>query len=191
MPRTATTELLPVWRSDVQPLLLYAALYDLTPPTASGIAARFGFDRELVSREARRLTAAGIINSRAVGRSKVLTVALEHPAIGALRTLVDLTVGPLVDLRQLYTIDGVSRVFIFGSWARRHLGEPGPPPRDIDVLVVGDPDAYEISNACLELSGRYSVSVNPMVVSISEYDSRADNPLLHEITTAPIVEVPR
>ena len=75
--------------------------------------------------EARRLLAAGIIRQRSVGRNKVLALVDDHPAVDALRTLVDLTIGPLVDLRRLYTLDGVERVFVFGSWARRHLGEPG------------------------------------------------------------------
>ena len=137
MGQTATNEAMPFWRSDSQPALLYCLFHDTDTRTASAIAARFGLARQSVSIEARRLIAAGIIQLREVGRNNILALVDDHPAMGALRVLVDLTIGPLVDLRRLYAIDGVERVLVFGSWARRHLGEPGPTPRDVDVLVIG------------------------------------------------------
>ena len=191
MGQTATTEAMPFWRSDAQPALLFCLFYDTNTRTASAIAARFGLARQTVSMEARRLIAAGIIRQREVGRNKVLAVVDDHPAVGALRTLVDLTIGPLVDLRRLYTLDGVERVFVFGSWARRHLGEPGPTPRDIDVLVIGTTDAYEVTKICLDLSGQYGIDVRPMIINAREFTNRGDNLLLDEITTKPLVEVRR
>jgi len=189
MGQTASTETLPFWRSDAQPFLLYSLFYEPPGQTASTIAARFGLSRETVSKEARRLLNAGIIEWRTVGRNKVLALVEEHPAAKALRTLVDLTLGPLVDLKQLYDIDGVEEVYVFGSWARRHLGEPGATPRDIDVLVVGNPDAYDVTAACLELSGRYGIDVSPMLVNSREFRERGDNPLLDDITDGALVKV--
>jgi hypothetical protein len=189
MGQTATTEAMPFWRSDAQPALLYCLFYDTNTRTASAIAARFDLARQSVSTEARRLIAAGIIQQSEVGRNKILALVDDHPAVGALRTLVDLTIGPLVDLRRLYAIDGVERVFVFGSWARRHLGEPGPTPRDIDVLVVGTTDAYEVTKVCLDLSGQYGVDVRPMIINVREFATRGDNLLMDEITTKPLVEV--
>ena len=144
---------------------------------------------QTVSTEARRLLAAGIIQWNVVGRNKVLAVVDDHPAINALRTLVDLTVGPLVSLKRLYDVDGVEHVWVFGSWARRHLGEPGPTPRDIDVLVVGTPDEYGVTSVCLDLSGQYGIEVNPMIVSNGEFTARGRNQILDQITTGPLVEV--
>lgn len=180
---------MPFWRSDAQPALLYSLFYDTRAQTASAIAERFGLSRETVSKEARRLLNAGIIRWHSVGRSHVLAVVDDHPAISALRTLVDLTIGPLVDLRRLYELAGVERVFVFGSWARRHLGESGPTPRDIDVLVVGNPEAYDVTSICLELSGRYGIDVSPTIINSREFETRGDNVLLDEIATGPLVEV--
>lgn len=191
MGQTATTETLPIWRSDAQPALLYCLFHEEQTRTAAGVAERFGMSRQQVSVEARRLVGAGIIRSQVMGRNNVLTVVEDHPAVGALRTLVDLTIGPLVDLRCLYEIDGVERVAVFGSWARRHLGEPGPMPRDVDVLVVGDAEEYAVTTICLELAGRYGIEVNPMMVSRITSDSRRTNPILDEITAGPLVEVRR
>ncbi|MBP9051108.1 MAG: ArsR family transcriptional regulator [Ilumatobacteraceae bacterium] len=157
--------------------------------TASAIAQRFGLSRQAVSTEARRLLVSGIIRQDVVGRNKVLAVVDDHPAINALRTLVDLTVGPLVDLKRLYDVDGVERVMVFGSWARRHLGEPGPTPRDIDVLVIGTPDEYVVTSVCLDLSGQYGIEVSPMIVDSDEFASRGRNPILDQITSGPLVEV--
>lgn len=189
MGQTASTETLPFWRSDAQPFLLYSLFYEPSGQTASTIAARFGLSRETVSKEARRLLNAGIIEWRTAGRNKVLALIEDHPAAKALRTLVDLTLGPLIDLKQLYDIDGVEEVYVFGSWARRHLGEPGATPRDIDVLVVGTPEAYDVTTACLELSGRYGIDVSPMIVTAREFHERGDNPLLDDITSGELVKV--
>lgn len=189
MGQTATTEVMPIWRSDAQPALLYCLFYDAHTRTASAIAQRFGLSRQAVSTEARRLLVSGIIRQDVVGRNKVLAVVDDHPAINALRTLVDLTVGPLVDLKRLYDVDGVERVMVFGSWARRHLGEPGPTPRDIDVLVIGTPDEYVVTSVCLDLSGQYGIEVSPMIVDSDEFASRGRNPILDQITSGPLVEV--
>lgn len=189
MGQTASTETLPFWRSDAQPFLLYSLFWDPPGQTASTIAARFGLSRETVSKEARRLLNAGIIEWRTVGRNKVLALVEDHPATKALRTLVDLTLGPLIDLKRLYDIEGVDEVYVFGSWARRHLGEPGATPRDIDVLVVGNPEAYDVTTASLELSGRYGIDVSPMIVTAREFHERGDNPLLDDITTGELVKV--
>jgi hypothetical protein len=81
--------------------------------------------------------------------------------------------------------------FVFGSWAQRHLGEPGATPRDIDVLVVGCPEQYDITHACLSLSGEYSIDVNPMIVSQDEFESRGTNAVLDEIVSGALVEVTR
>lgn len=78
--------------------------------------------------------------------------------------------------RPQVPVDGVERVLVFGSWACRHLGEPGPTPRDIDVLVLGTPDDYPVTSVCLDLSGQYGVEVSPMIVSSNEFVTRGRNP---------------
>jgi DNA-binding Lrp family transcriptional regulator len=69
MGQTATTEAMPIWRSDAQPALLYCLFYDTHTRTASAIAERFGLSRQAVSTEARRLKAAGIIRQEVVVRT--------------------------------------------------------------------------------------------------------------------------
>lgn len=63
------------------------------------------------------------------------------PWAGELRSLLTKTVGVLGLLAEhLGELVGVDRAVVYGSWAARYTGRPGSFPRDVDVLVVGDPD---------------------------------------------------
>jgi predicted nucleotidyltransferase len=192
MARTATTELLPIWRTDAQLAILHTLLAGKVDVTAASIAREFDLNRISVNVEVQRLEVAGLLTRRSIGRSKVLSLNSDHPGLDAIRVLVDLSIGPLVDLEALYEIDGVERVSVFGSWARRHRGERGILPRDIDVLIVGEPDTLSITQACLGLSGRYSIDVNPTIVTSAELGAeRTTNLILDEIVAGPLVEVRR
>lgn len=190
MARTATTEMLPIWRSEAQPAVLYAALY-LPGATASSISARFDLTRQQVGTEIHRLERAGIIKLTRIGRNAVVSINANHPAVGGLRPLVDLTIGPFVDLSTLYNHEGVVVVYVFGSWARRHLGEPGPPPQDLDVLVVGTAGRYDIEDACLAISGRHGIDVNPITVTAHEFEHPDTDSILASIVQGVLVEVRR
>lgn len=39
-------------------------------------------------------------------------------------------------IAEEFPIPGAEQVVIFGSWAARCAGEAGPPPHDLDVLVL-------------------------------------------------------
>ncbi len=71
------------------------------------------------------------------------------------------TVGLLGRLGdRLSEIDGVEEAFVFGSWAARDAGEPGPAPRDIDVLVLGDAALRAVRRACRGVEEDLRVEVN-------------------------------
>lgn len=57
--------------------------------------------------------------------------------------------------------------------------------------VVGNPEGYDVTTACLELSGRYGIDVSPMIVNTREFHERGDNPLLDDITNGTLVKVRR
>ena len=183
MPRTADGELVPVWRSDIQPLILqevslHAGL------TAAAIAQRHKLNRSTVAHEVRRFVDAGVITSTPVGRANQLALNWSNAATAHLVALADLSVGLLVDLAGLYEIDGVRRVAVFGSWARRHHGEPGPPPGDIDVLVETDRDPWPVEEASLEISGKRGVRIDPHIIEEGRHDA-----VTAAILDGPLVEV--
>lgn len=59
------------------------------------------------------------------------------------------------------SVAGAAQVVIFGSGAARYAGEAGPPPHDIDVLVVGKVDRADLYDAADRAQARLGIEVNP------------------------------
>jgi hypothetical protein len=86
------------------------------------------------------LVTAGLVRDRRVGRTRLLGAATEHRVAQALGQLLLLTFGPQTVVGDAFAdVRSVRQVYIYGSWAARHEGEPGALPNDVDVLVVGHP----------------------------------------------------
>jgi predicted nucleotidyltransferase len=58
-------------------------------------------------------------------------------------------------------LSDVEAVLLFGSWAARYTGQDGPPPADIDVLVVGTPHRAAVYAAADRAAARLRLPVNP------------------------------
>ena len=65
----------------------------------------------------------------------------------------------------LGAVEGIDEAWVFGSWADRYIGHPGPPPADIDVAVVGTASLNAVRAACRALEPRIGLEVNPVVLS--------------------------
>ncbi|MEV6031899.1 hypothetical protein AB0L65_12155 [Nonomuraea sp. NPDC052116] len=90
-----------------------------------------------MAREVAKLEQAGVLGARHVGRTKLVSANRSAPFHGALRDLVTITLGPAQVLaEELASVGGVEKALVFGSWAARMTGEPGPSPVDIDLLVI-------------------------------------------------------
>lgn len=143
-----TSALLPILRSQLQGELL--ALLYLHPDTEyslSDAARHIGATVRAVHHEVERLAAAGFVQERRFGNMRLIKAA-ETRLARPLTELLSLTYGPLSVLpNELASVDGVLQAFVFGSWARRYVGEPGPPPADVDVLVVGSADLDDLDEA--------------------------------------------
>ena len=95
-----------------------------------------------------RLKDAGILVVRPHGRAQLVTSNDRNPAVGPLRELVAVAFGPrYVVAAEFADLTGLGELYIFGSWAARYQGEPGPVPADVDVLVVGAVDRDEVYDA--------------------------------------------
>ncbi len=112
-----------------------------------------------------------------------------------LRPLTDLlavTYGPLPVLTDLLVgTAGVSAAFIYGSWAARYRGEPGPVPQDIDVLVVGSADRddlEEIARAAQDQLGRPVGIRRVSPAAWAAPDPR--DAFLASVRQRPLVEIP-
>ena len=131
--------LLSILRSNLQGRLLARLL--LEPDREFGVrelAESIDGSLSSVHAEIERLVAAELVNSRTVGRSRLIRANTEHELYPSLYDVILRTYGPRELAEQ--AISGrtdIEEAYIFGSWARRYLGEPGPAPRDLDLVLVG------------------------------------------------------
>lgn len=59
-------------------------------------------------------------------------------------------------------LSGVREVVLFGSCAARLQNQPGPPPRDVDILIVGVPALEEIYGVVKQAQAEVGLPVNPV-----------------------------
>jgi hypothetical protein len=85
-------------------------------------------------------------------------------------------------------VPGLDAASIFGSWAARYHGQPGPPPNDLDVLVIGQPSRTQLDEAADRAERRLDIPLNPTVRSRSGWNASAD-PLVRQIKSSPVVWV--
>ena len=167
--------LMPVFRSQHQAeLLMWLMLHPEQEYGVSELAARLGVPLSTLHREVIRLDEAALILSRTQGRNRLIRANLDHPAARALTQLLEITFGPKAVVAEEFAIPGAQQVVIFGSWAARYDGEVGPPPHDVDVLVVGKVDRADVYEAADRGSARLGIEVNPVVRTTKQWAEPAD-----------------
>ena len=166
MDRTPSPELLPILRSRQQAELLVDILDEPgREQSLAELTERLGIPTASVHREVERAEHAGIIRSRRVGRTRLVSADTSSPYFAPLRQLLVSAFGVPARLRAaLGRIDGVEGAYIFGSWAARWHGEEGTRPvGDIDLLVLGHPERKQLYSAAhavgLELGREVQVQI--------------------------------
>jgi DNA-binding transcriptional ArsR family regulator len=186
--RNKAPALFPVFRSTAQAEILAAAL--LHPDrelTITDLSRLLDIPFATVSDEIARLLEAQILIARQVGRAKLLRANPHNRLVRPLAEIVLATMGPQLIVREAFAgIPGIERLLIYGSWAARYQGQPGPPPNDIDVLVVGKPDRAAVYAAADTVEQRSGLPVNPVIASNKRWNDSAD-PLITEIKSSPYV----
>lgn len=179
--RSSGPALLPVFRSLHQAeLLMWLMLHPDQEFSVSELVARLGVPMSTLHREVVRLVEAGLIESRTLGRNRLLRANTSHPAAPALTQLLEVTFGPKAVVAEEFAIAGAEQVIIFGSWAARYAGEVGPPPHDIDVLVIGKVDRADLYDAADRSHSRLGIEVNPVVRTPRQWEDPVD-PLVAQI----------
>lgn len=192
--RTPPPVLLPMLRSQVQGDLL--ALLYLHPEqeySLTDIARIIGVSVKAVHHEASRLAASGLVSDRRHGNLRLLRAVDDSLLTRPLTDLLAVTYGPLPVLSDvLMDLPGIEEAYIFGSWAARYHGEPGPIPADIDVLVVGTPDADDLEDAAEKAQRRLRRPVNiRRVRPRTWHDADLEDPFLKSVRSRPLVPLPR
>jgi DNA-binding transcriptional ArsR family regulator len=182
--RTPPPALLPVFRSRLVGDLL--ALILLNPDrtwTAEELAARTGAAYPTVTRELRRLHEAQLIVPEVVGRSKLWRANDRNahlPAGEARRRQLRPSAGACRGAGRRPRHRGGSPV--------RAAGEPGPTPRDIDVLVLGRASRRDVYRAVRRTEERLGREVNAVVRPREEWES-AENGFAQQVKSSPMFTV--
>lgn len=188
--RSSAPALLPIFRSHLQADILAALL--LNPEreySLTDLAQRFDAPLSTVHGEVKRLTEAGLLRRRTIGRSAMVQANSANRLVEPLTELLFLSWGALqVVAGEFSELEGAERVLIFGSWAARYLQSPGPPPHDLDVLIVGRPTRESVYDAADRAQHRLGMPVNPVIRTADAWRDAAD-PLVQQIQSGPFVVV--
>lgn len=188
--RSSAPALLPIFRSQLQADILAALLlnpgreYSLTD-----LAKRFGAPLSTVHGEVKRLTQAGLLRRRDVGRSALVQANSQNRLVEPLAELLFLSWGAMqVISEEFERLAGAERVLIFGSWAARYRQQQGRPPNDLDVLVIGQPSRGDVYDAADRAQQRLGIPVNPVIRTVEAWHQASD-PLIQQIQSEPFVDV--
>jgi len=187
----AAPPLLQIFRSRLQGELLALILVDPARSwTVGELSQRTGQPYQTIATEVRRLQDGELITVTTVGRTKLLAANESNPYFGPLAQLVVMVFGPpLVIGEEFSSVVGIKRLFIFGSWAARYEGKPGPTPNDIDVLVVGEPNRDEIYEAAERAQRRLGHEVNVTIRTQETWESANDG-FIQQVRVSPLIELP-
>jgi DNA-binding transcriptional ArsR family regulator len=180
----------PLLRSDAQgELLALLFLRSDEEFSLSEIARRVALSVPAVHAEVGRLQSSGLLLERRLGQARLVRANPEHVLVRPLTELLELTYGPVAVLPQVLAgLDGVREAFVYGSWAARRLGEPGPAPRDLDVVVIGSPTRAQLADASLVAGRRLHREVNITRIAPAVWDA-GDDPFVRTLTSRPLVRL--
>jgi len=157
--------------------------------TLTELSRALGVPLTTVQSEVGRLADGGLFTTRKVGRARVVRANMASPAVAPLTQLTLVTFGPQTVIREEFAHLGAALVLIFGSWAARYHGEPGPIPADIDVLVFGDDlNRATIYAAAERAEARLGMPVNPVLRPRDAWTDTGSDPLMAQIKARPIVD---
>jgi predicted nucleotidyltransferase len=187
--QTQGPPLLPLLRSRLQAeLLTLVLLHPGREWTLTELAGLAGASVATAQREVARAEQTGVITSRRLGNTRLVTAA-DSPLTEPLTELLLRSFGPRQVLAdELATIDGIDAAYLFGSWAARYTGEPGRPPADIDLLVIGRPDRDTLEDAAERASRRLAREVNTTIRSLDWWHA-GDDVFHRQLTTRPLVPI--
>lgn len=167
--------LMPIFRSEAQARILAWLL--LAPEREQPIASLVpiaGVAQPNILREVNRLVEAGLLRERRAGHTRLVAADTSSPYYQPLVQILGRAYGPAQAVpEELTDVPGIERAVIVGSWAQRFQGEAGPPPNDVDVVVVGTPDRRALRRANARLEERLGVPVQITVVTPKEWDAKS------------------
>jgi hypothetical protein len=186
----APPRLAPIFRSDTQ-LQILGATY-LEPErhfTMPELVERSSRPQPTVAREVGRLIEAGLLETQLRSGRRSVWANTTSPIFDELHSILLKTIGPKAVLEtQLRGLPGVDLALIYGAWARRYHGEPGPLPQDVDLMVIGTADVGEVRAEAERASRTLGRDVNVTVLTPEEWGKSPTGFVAH-LKSEPLVEL--
>ncbi|MGP8064780.1 MAG: hypothetical protein ACLP81_00130 [Acidimicrobiales bacterium] len=88
--------------------------------------------------------------------------------------------------QEFGSVRGIRYPYVYGSFAAKYLGGPGPAPDDMDVLVIGEPTRDAILKAAERAEQRTKLPVQVTVRSQQAWQSRVDH-FIKKVRSRPLV----
>jgi DNA-binding transcriptional ArsR family regulator len=169
--RTVASPLAPLFRSDAQARVLTALFLPVEHQVnLAELAEQTGVPYGSVHREVGRLVDAGILTEERLGNARYVRPNQASVLWRPLHDLVTAAFGLVPLLRAAFAgVPGVGALVLFGSYAARLEGRVGPPPGDVDVLVIGQPDAAAVYDLCEQVAREVGRPVNPTILTTEEW----------------------
>ena len=166
----------PFFRSDSQARLLVMLFLSSTHEfTILELAERAGLAYATAHREVGKLLEAGVLAEHRVGQARLVRPDPDSPLHGPLLSLLLVAFGavPLLQ-REFREVAGVVYAALFGPYADQLLGAAGPPPREVDLLVVGRLDSADVHAACDHVGLAVGRTVTPTMLSLDEWQEDSE-----------------
>lgn len=110
-----------------------------------------------LSKELKKLEGEGILKSNFFGNQKYFSLNKDYALFGELSGMVEKTIGVTGAFRQeLSKIKGISKAFIYGSWAKKKTDYAS----DIDLFIIGKFNEDELLRAVNVLEKRLGREIN-------------------------------
>lgn len=106
------------------------------------LASALGVDSTNLSRELARLEREGLLRSEIEGRQRYYNINSQYPYLKAVFSLLQGTIGIVPTLAAaLHRVEGIEKAYLYGSFAKNEEDAAS----DIDLLIVGHPDALNLA----------------------------------------------
>ena len=153
-------------------VLYYYFIHEHASVYVNELSRRLEVDKRHLVVKLKQLEAEGLLKSEYLGIQKYYSLNKEYPLYNEYKKIVLKTIGLESLLKKaLSNIQGVSRAFIFGSYARYTMDASS----DIDVLVIGNHDIISLQKSLTKLQKKIDREINLINITQDEFEEKKAN----------------
>jgi predicted nucleotidyltransferase len=152
------------------------------------LASALGVDSTNLSRELARLAREGLLRSEIEGRQRYYSINSQYPYLKAVFSLLQGTIGIVPTLASaLRRVEGIENAYLYGSFAKNEADASS----DIDLLIVGNPDALNLAAEVSRLEKTLNREVSYTTVKPQELRRKlaARDPFLTDVWQGKRIEL--